>query len=130
MASRLGKLLLRAKWELWVICFLSLLFFIWCLAAPWLSFGYYWGNSLTYLMLITAFGLSSFGLKVTWKGWVSTANWVSSGLWWQRHNPLTQYPKHSYSLTLWWSLGLHNTSLNAKFSVQNSSFCWWIKSTS
>ena len=129
MASRLGKLLLRAKWELWVICFLSLLFFIWCLAAPWLSFGYYWGNSLTYLMLITAFGLSSFGLKVTWKCWALQLTECPVGF---DGNSITHLPntQNSYSLTLWWSLGLHNTSLNAKFSVQNSSFCWWIKSAS
>ena len=93
MASRLGKLFLRAKWELWVIGFLSLLFFICCLAAPWLTFSYYWGNSLTHLMLITTFGLSMFGPKVTWKVWVSITNWVSSGLWCQWHNPLSHSPQ-------------------------------------
>ena len=31
--------------------------------------------------------------------------------------------QNSYSLTLWWALGLHNTSLYAKFSAQNFSFC-------
>ena len=43
------------------------------------------------LMLIIASGLSSFGPKVTWRGWVSTPNWVSSGIWskWQPTYPLT-----------------------------------------
>ena len=63
-------------------------FFICCLGAPWLTFGCYWGNSLTHLMLITTFGLSIFGPKGTWQGWVST-NWVPSGFWWQWHNPLS-----------------------------------------
>ena len=64
-------------------------FFISCLAAPWLTFGYYWGNSLTHLMLIIVFGLSIFIPKVTRRGWVFTLNWVPSGLWSIWHNPLT-----------------------------------------
>ena len=97
------------------------------------------------LMLITAFGLSIFGPKVAQRGWISTCNLVPSGLWSQWHNPLNhspqiaentlptlapsfsemwkcpQYSQNSNSLNLWWSLGLHNTSLDAKFSVQNLS---------
>ena len=30
--------------------------------------------------------------------------------------------QNSYRLTLWWPLGLHNTSLDTKFRIQNSSF--------
>ena len=56
-------------------------FFICCLGAPWLTFGHYWGNSFTYLVLITAFVLSTFGPKVTQGGWVSAPCWVPSGLW-------------------------------------------------
>ena len=36
----------------------------------------------------------------------------------------------SYSLILWWRLSLYNTSLDAKFSVENFSFCWSVKSMS
>ena len=38
--------------------------------------------------------------------------------------------QNSYSSTLWWHLGLHNTSLDAKFRVQNFSFLLinlWLK---
>ena len=42
---------------------LKMFFFNCCLAAPWPTLGHYWGNSLTYLMLITA--LYFFGPKVT-----------------------------------------------------------------
>ena len=102
MASRHGKHLLRAKktekfefFALYPCCS-----FICCLAAPWLSFGYYWGNSLTHLMII-AFGLLIFSPKVTRRGWVSTPNLVPSGppnlvpsgLWLQWHNPLTHSPQ-------------------------------------
>ena len=96
MASRLGKHLLRIKskaenFGLYALypCFL----FICCLAPPWLIFGYYRRNSLTHLMLIIAFGRSIFGRKVTWRGSVSTSNWVPSGLWSQWHNPLTHSPQ-------------------------------------
>ena len=125
-------------------------FFICCLAALWLIFGYYWRNSLTHLMLITTFGLSIFGPKVTWKGWVSITNWLPSGFDGNGINHLATHPKlqkilsphlhpdfpkcgnapntqNRYSLTLWWPLSLHNTSLDAKFSVQKFSLCWWIK---
>ena len=30
----------------------------------------------------------------------------------------------SYSLKLWWPLGLHNTSLDVKLRAQNFRFCW------
>ena len=40
-----------------------------------------------------AFGLSIFGPKVTRRGWVSTSNWVPSGLWSQWHNPLSLSPQ-------------------------------------
>ena len=77
---------------------------------------------------------------------------MSSGLWSQWHNPLNhspeiaeitlptlapsfsgmwkcaQYSQNSNSLKLWWSLDLHNTSLDAKFSFQNFNFCSSIKS--
>ena len=103
------------------------------------------------LMLVTAFGLSIFGPKVARRGWVSTCNWVPSGLWSQCHNPFNQssqiientlltlapsfsemwkcpqYSQDSNGLKLLWSLGLHNTSLVAKFKVQNFHFCWSIK---
>ena len=32
--------------------------------------------------------------------------------------------QNNYRLTLWWPLGLHNTSMDAKFTWQNFSFCW------
>ena len=96
MGSRLRKNLLRtkAKAENFGLFALSPCFlFIYCLAAPWLTFGYYWGNSLTHLMLIIASGLSIFGPKVTRRGWVSTPSWVPSGIWSQWHNPLTHSPQ-------------------------------------
>ena len=154
MASRLGKHLLRANSKhenFQSICSLSLLFFICFLSVPWLTFSNYWGNSLTHLMLVTAFGLSVFGPKMTRSGWVYISNWAPRRLWSKWHNSLShspqvagntlprlaprfsrmwkfpQYPK-SYSLTLWWRLGLDNTSLNAKSNVQNFSFCWSVKS--
>ena len=40
-------------------------FFSCCLAVKWPNFGYYWGNSLTNPMLITAFGLSIFSRSHT-----------------------------------------------------------------
>ena len=155
MTSRLGKhLRAKSKTENFrLFALYSCYFFICCLTAPWLTFGYYWGNSLTHLMLITAFGLPIFGPRVTWRDWVSTPNLVPSGLWSQWHKPLAHSAQiaentlprlaprfskmrkcpntqKSYSLTLWWPLGLHNTSLDAKFSVQNFSFCWSVKSMS
>ena len=95
----------------------------------------------------------NFCSKVTRRGWVSTPNWVPSG---PDYNDITHLPTHPklhkilpsdlnsifpkcgnahntqncYSLTLWWYLDLHNTSLDAKFSVQNFSFCWSIISFS
>ena len=71
-------------WYFFVICWL---------AAPWLTCGYYQGNSLTHQMLITVFGLSIFGRKRTCRAWVSTPNWVPSGLWSQWHNPLSHSPQ-------------------------------------
>ena len=91
MASRREKHLLRAKAKaenFWLFAFLSCYFFICCFAVAWLTFGNYWGNSLTHLMLIITFGQSSFGPKVTLRGWVSTPNWVPKGLWSQWRNPL------------------------------------------
>ena len=83
MASRLGQHLLRAKskaenFGLFALypCYLL----ICCFTAPWPTFGYYRGNSLTHLILITAFELSILGPKVTGRGWISTPNWVPSGL--------------------------------------------------
>ena len=96
IASRLGKHLLRAKSKAENFGLLALylsFIFICCLTAPLQTFGYYWGNSLTQLMLIIAFGLSIFVPKVVCRGWVSTPNWVPSGLWLQWHNPLTYSPQ-------------------------------------
>ena len=95
MASRLEKSILRAQSKTGNFGLFALyscyffFFFISYLAAPWLTYGYYWRTSLTHIMLITAFGLSVFGPKVTRRGWVSTPNWVPSGLWLQWHNPLS-----------------------------------------
>ena len=88
MASRLGQHLLRAKSkaENFLIC---------CLTAPWPTFGYYRGNSLTHPMLINAFGLSIFGPKVTGKSWISTLNWLPSGLWSQCLTHLATCRKYS-----------------------------------
>ena len=144
MASRLGKHLLRAKSKTGNFRLLALYrcyFFICCLTAPWLTFGYYCRNSFTHLMLITAFGLPIFGPKVIRRGWVSRPNWVPSGLWYNGRTNLATHPKlqkilspdlhpdfpkcgnapntqNSYSLTLKRPLGSH-ISLDAKFSVQN-----------
>ena len=52
------------------LLFIPAIYFIY-LVAPWLTFGYYWVNSLTHVMLIIAFALSIFGTKVTRKGWIS-----------------------------------------------------------
>ena len=140
------------KLKTWVICYLSLLFFYLQFDCPMANFWLLLRKQS--LMLITAFGLSTFSPKVARRGWVSTSNWVPSGLWSQWHNPLNhspqiaentlptlapsfsemwkcpQYSQNSNSLKLWWSLGLYNTSLDAKFSVQNSNLCWSLKSMS
>ena len=149
MISRVGKHILRTKskpeiFGLFALypCFL----FICYLAAPWLFFGNYWGNSPTKLMLIIAFGLSTFGPKVTRRGWSLLLTECPLGF---DHNDTTRllthpklqkilspglhpvfpkcgnalYTQNSYSLTLWWHLGLQITSMDAKFSVQNFSFC-------
>ena len=100
-------------------------------------------------MLITVFGLLVFGLVLTGRAWTSAPNWVPSGLWLKCYNtPKLQkllypdlnrvFPKcgdapntqNSYSFTLWLPLGLHNTSLDAKFRSQNFSFVLikqWLK---
>ena len=156
MTSRLGKHLLRVKSKtenFGLFALYPCYFFVCCLDASWLTFVYHWGNSVTHLVLITAFGLSVFGLKVTRMSWVSTPNWVPSGLCHNRITHLGTQPKshkllapdlppdflnygnvpntqNSYSLTLWCLFGLHKTSLDAKFSFQNFSLCWSIKSTS
>ena len=93
MASSHGKHLLTAKSKAENFGLLALYpcyFFICCLAAPWLIFGYFWGNSLTHLMLIIASGLSIFGPKVTRRGWVSTPEWAVSF----DHNGMTHLPTH------------------------------------
>ena len=72
MASRLGKHPFRVNLRLdTLVCFLFFpdIFFNCCLDAPWLSVGYYWGNSGNHLMLITAIGLSIFGPRLTRRGW-------------------------------------------------------------
>ena len=77
MAFRLGQHFLRAKSKLENFDLIALYpcYFVICwLAAPWLTCGYYGGNSLTHQMLITVFGLSIFGGKVNCRGWVSTPN--------------------------------------------------------
>ena len=144
MASRLGKHL-RAKSKaknFGLFALYHCYFFIYCLTAPWLTFGYYWGNSPS-PDVNHCIWLSNFGSKVSRRGWVSTCNWVPSGLWSKWHNRLNhspqiaknslptlapsfpgmwkcaQYSQNSNSLKLWWSLDLRNTSLDAKFSVQN-----------
>ena len=83
---------LRLK-ALGYLLFIPAIFLSVFLTAPWLTFGYYWGNSLTHLMLIIASGLSIFGLKVTRRGWLSTPNWVSGGLWSKSHIPVTHSPQ-------------------------------------
>ena len=68
MASRLGQHLLRAKSQTGNCIYLLVIpanFFIWCFAAPWPTFDYYQGNSLSQSVLITACGLSIVGQKVT-----------------------------------------------------------------
>ena len=72
------------------LLFTPAIFFICCLAARWLTFGFYWGNNLTHLMII-AFGLLIFALKVTRRGWVTTPNWVPSGF---DYNGITHLPTH------------------------------------
>ena len=136
MASRQGKLLLRAKsktenFELFALypCY----FFICCLAAPWLTFGHYWGNSLTHLMII-AFGLLIFSPKVTRRGWVSTPNLVPSGLWLQWHNPLTHSPQIaqntlprlelSFSKMWKWSCSLKETGFERENKVNFFKAFW------
>ena len=83
---------LRLK-ALGYLLFIPAIFLSVFLTAPWLTFGYYWGNSLTHLMLIIAFGVPIFCPKETRRGWVSTPNWVPSGLWSQWHNPFTHSPQ-------------------------------------
>ena len=60
MASGFGKHLPRAKSKtenFGLFALYPCYFFICCLAVSWLTFGYYWGNSVTHLMLITTFEL-------------------------------------------------------------------------
>ena len=140
--------------KIWIICSLSLLLFICCSAAPWLTVGYYWGNSLTHLMLLTLHLGYQF-LVQRWLGEVGSLLLIECPVGFDC-NDITLLPTHpklqktlsqdlhplftkyvntpntqnSYRLTLWWSFGLHNTSLNAKSSVQSFSFCWSIESMS
>ena len=156
MASRLGKHFLRTKSETEYFGLFTLYpsyFITCCLDAQWLTFGCYWRNCHSPDANHFASRLSIFDSKVTQRGWVSTLNWVRVGV---DHNGITHLATHpksqkilssdlhsdflkcgnapntqnSYSLPLWWPLGLYNTSLDARFSVQNFSFCWSIKSTS
>ena len=93
MASGYGKHHLRAKSKtenFGLFALYPCYFFICCLAARWLTFGYYWGNNLTHLMFI-AFGLLIFALKVTRRGWVTTPNWVPSGF---DYNDISHLPTH------------------------------------
>ena len=65
----LGNTFVKLKtWNFGLFALYPCYFFICCLSDPWLTVGYYWGNSLSHLMLITAFGLLSFGSKVSWRG--------------------------------------------------------------
>ena len=119
-----------------------------CLTAPWPTFGYYRGNSL-----ITAFGLSILGQR--WLGGVRSLHLTECPVGFD-NNAITHLATHSklqkillpdlqpvfrkcgnasntqnsYSWTLWWPLDLHNTSLDARFSVKNFNFYWQIKSMS
>ena len=125
-----------------------------CLDAPWLTFDCYWRNSVIHLILITLHlgyqfliqrlfaGVGSLHLIEFWvgidhKGITHLVTHPNC----RKYSPQTctqifqnvempPIPPNSYSLTLWWHLGLHNTSLNARFSMQNFSVCWSIKSTS
>ena len=139
--SRLRQHLLRAKskaenFGLFVLytCY----FFICCLTTQWATFNCHRGNSLTHPVWITAFGLSIFSPKVSGRGRISTTNWAPSGLWWQCHDPLShspqiaentllgltpnfykmrKCPKNSYTLTLWWPLGLPHWMQNLWFKT-------------
>ena len=75
------------------LLFIPAIFCVCCLYVPWLTFCCHWEKSVLHLMLITASGLSIFGPKVTRRSWVSTPNWVPSGLWSQWHNPLSLSPQ-------------------------------------
>ena len=117
-----------------------LLFFICCLTAPWLIFGYYWGSSITHLMLITAFVYQF--LVHRWLGEVGSLHLIECPVGFD-HKDITHLATHSklqkilspdlypdfpkfgdapnnqnsYSLTLWQPLGLYNTLLATKFGV-------------
>ena len=96
MLSRLGQHLLRAKskaehfglFSLYSCYFLYLQF-----GSPMTNFWLLLGKQSHYPMLITAFGLPIFDPKVARRDWVSTPNWVPSGLWSQCHNPLSHSPQ-------------------------------------
>ena len=65
MAFRLRQHLFKTKSKTEKFgLFPPLLFFICRLPAPWPTFGYYRGNSITHSMLINVFGLSIFDPKV------------------------------------------------------------------
>ena len=156
MGSRLQKHHLRAKSKtenFGLFALYPCYFFIGCLEASWLTSAYYWGNSLTRLMLIITFGQPI--LTQRWLGGFGSLLLIECPVGFD-HNGITHLTTHpkfqkilsqglhpvlpkcgnapdiqnSYSLTLYWSLDLHNTSLDAKFSVQNFSFCSSIKSMS
>ena len=145
---------LRAKWELWVICSLSLLFFYLLFGCP---------IAIFWLLLRKQSHSSDINhciwaiesLVQRWLGGDGSLNLIEcpvgfdrSGITHLATHPKLQkilspylhpdFPKcgnspntqNSYSLTLWWHLGLHNISLDAKFSVQNFTFCWSNKSMS
>ena len=145
MASRLGKHLLRVKSKAKNFALFALYpcyFFVCCLAAPWLTFD----QSLIHLMLIIVFGLRILVQRLL--GGVGSHLLIRCPVGFD-HNDITHLPtcsklqkilspdlhlispkcgnaannQSSYSFTLYWPLGLHNTSFDAKFSVQNFSFC-------
>ena len=89
---RLGKHFLGAKsktenFELFALYPCYFLSVVWLLHGQLLCI-----ICLTHMMFISASGFSIFGPKVTWRGWVSTPNWVPSGFWSQ---PTYDPPSHS-----------------------------------
>ena len=116
-----------------------------CLDALRLTFGCYWRNSVTHLMLLTLHLGYQFLIQ-RWLGWVGSLHliefWVGVD-----HNGITHLATHpklqkilphtctqifenlemppipkTVTAWHWWPLGLHNTSLDTGFSVHNFSF--------
>ena len=88
----LGNMSLKFNnWNFELFALYPCYFFICCLSDPWLTVGYYWENSLSHLVLITAFGLSIFGPKVSWRGgYLHLAECVVGF----DHNGITHSAKH------------------------------------